>query len=161
FRFTTVAERLQVMAFLNRGLQIVLTDERPGHKQSQTFMFEGGIVDFVSHLNASKEPLFKDVGSFAANGEEGEVEVACQWNTGYQEGVDWFANGISTTEGGIDAEGFKRALTQAINRYAKARNLVKGKDTTFQGDDVREGLTAIVSVRLGDPQFEGQTKAKL
>jgi DNA gyrase subunit B len=161
FRFATVAERLQVMAFLNRGLTIVLKDERPGHKQTQTFMFEGGIVDFVRHLNASKEPLFKDVGSFAAKGEEGEVEVAWQWNTGYHEGLHSFANGISTTEGGMHAEGFKRALTQALNRYAKARNLVKAKDAAFQGDDVREGLTAIVSVRLADPQFEGQTKAKL
>jgi DNA gyrase subunit B len=161
FRFTTVAERLQVMAFLNRGLQIVLTDERPGHKQSQTFQFNGGVTDFVRHLNASKEPLFKDVGSFTAKGDEGEVEVAWQWNNGYHEGLHSFANGISTTEGGMHAEGFKRALTQAINRYAKGRNLVKGKDTTFQGDDVREGLTAIVSVRLSDPQFEGQTKAKL
>jgi DNA gyrase subunit B len=161
FRFATVAERLQVMAFLNRGLAISLTDERPGHKQSQTFQFNGGIVDFVRHLNASKEPLFKDVGSFAASGDEGEVEVAWQWNTGYNEGLHSFANGISTTEGGMHAEGFKRALTQAINRYVKGRNIVKGKDPTFQGDDVREGLTAIVSVRLADPQFEGQTKAKL
>jgi DNA gyrase subunit B len=161
FRFATVAERLQVMAFLNRGLAIALHDERPGHKQSQVFQFDGGIRDFVHHLNASKEPLFKDVGFFADKGEEGEVEVAWQWNTGYHEGLHSFANGISTTEGGMHAEGFKRALTQAINRYAKARNLVKGKDTTFQGDDVREGLTAIVSVRLADPQFEGQTKAKL
>jgi DNA gyrase subunit B len=161
FRFATVAERLQVMAFLNRGLTIVLKDERPGHKQTQTFMFEGGIVDFVRHLNAAKEPLFKDVGSFAAKGDEGEVEVAWQWNTGYHEGLHSFANGISTTEGGMHAEGFKRALTQALNRYAKARNLVKAKDAAFQGDDVREGLTAIVSVRLADPQFEGQTKAKL
>jgi DNA gyrase subunit B len=161
FRFATVAERLQVMAFLNRGLAIGLTDERPGHKQSQTFLFEGGIVDFVRHLNASKEPLFKDVGYFSDAGAEGEVEVAWQWNTGYHEGLHSFANGISTTEGGMHAEGFKRALTQVVNRYAKARNLVKAKDATFQGDDVREGLTAIVSVRLADPQFEGQTKAKL
>src|SRR5436305_638631 len=121
FRFTTVAERLQVMAFLNRGLQIVLTDERPGHKQSQTFCFEGGIVDFVRHLNASKEPLFKDVGYFSDAGAEGEVEVAWQWNTGYYEGLHSFANGISTTEGGMHAEGCKRAPTQAVNRYAKAR----------------------------------------
>jgi DNA gyrase subunit B len=161
FRWATVAERLQVMAFLNRGLAIALHDERPGHKQSETFQFDGGIVDFVRHLNQSKEPLFKDVGSFSDSGEEGEVEVAWQWNTGYHEGLHSFANGISTTEGGMHAEGFKRALTQAINRYAKGRNLVKGKDPTFQGDDVREGLTAIVSVRLRDPQFEGQTKAKL
>jgi DNA gyrase subunit B len=161
YRWATVAERLQVMAFLNRGLAIVLTDERKGHKQTQMFQFDGGIVDFVRHLNQSKEPLFKDVGYFSATGEEGEVEVAWQWNNGYHEGLHSFANGISTTEGGMHAEGFKRALTQAINRYAKGRNLVKGKDPTFQGDDVREGMTAIVSVRLGDPQFEGQTKAKL
>ena len=161
FRASTVTERLQVMAFLNRGLQIVLHDERPGRKQTQEFKFDGGIRDFVRHLNQSKEPLFKDVGYFSASGEEGEVEVAWQWNTGYHEGLHSYANGISTTEGGMHAEGFKRALTQAINRYAKARNLVKGKDASFQGDDVREGLTAIISVRLTDPQFEGQTKAKL
>jgi DNA gyrase subunit B len=161
FRAATVTERLQVMAFLNRGLTITFTDERPGHKEQQTFHNDAGIVDFVRHLNHAKEPLFKDVGSFSDSGDEGEVEVAWQWNTGYHEGLHSYANGISTTEGGMHAEGFKRALTQAINRYAKARNLVKGKDTSFQGDDVREGLTAIISVRLTDPQFEGQTKAKL
>ena len=160
FRYATIAERLQVMAFLNRGLTIALHDERPGHKQSETFKFDGGIVDFVRHLNQSKEPLFKDVGYFGDNGPEGEVEVAWQWNTGYHEGLHSFANGISTTEGGMHVEGFRRALTEAVNRYAKDRNLVKGKDAAFQGDDVREGLTAIVSVRLTDPQFEGQTKAQ-
>jgi DNA gyrase subunit B len=161
FRAATITERLQVMAFLNRGLAIAFHDERPGHKQHQTFLFDGGIVDFVRHLNAAKEPLFKDVGYFSDRGPEGEVEVAWQWNTAYNEGLHSFANGISTTEGGTHAEGFKRALTQAINRYAKARNLVKGPGAAFQGDDVREGLTAIVSVRLTEPQFEGQTKAKL
>jgi DNA gyrase subunit B len=161
FRWATIAERLQVMAFLNRGLTIALHDERPGHKQSETFHNEAGIVDFVRHLNQAKEPLFKDVGYFADKATEGEVEVAWQWNTGYHEGLHSFANGISTTEGGMHAEGFKRALTQAVNRYAKARKLVKEKDAAFQGDDVREGLTAIASVRLADPQFEGQTKAKL
>ena len=161
FRAATVTERLQVMAFLNRGLTISFTDERPGHKHHVTFRNDAGIVDFVRHLNHAKEPLFADVGSFTDTGPEGEVEVAWQWNTGYHEGLHSYANGISTTEGGMHAEGFKRALTQAINRYAKARNLLKAKDATFQGDDVREGLTAIVSVRLADPQFEGQTKAKL
>ncbi len=160
FRYATIAERLQIMAFLNRGLTIALADERPGHKQSESFSFDGGIVDFVRHLNQSKEPLFKDVGYFGDKGSEGEVEVAWQWNTGYHEGLHSFANGISTTEGGMHVEGFQRALTQAVNRYAKERNLVKGKDAAFQGDDVREGLTAIVSVRLADPQFEGQTKAQ-
>ncbi|GIU86998.1 MAG: DNA gyrase subunit B [Acidimicrobiia bacterium] len=161
FRASTVTERLQVMAFLNKGLTIEFRDERPGHRAEETFRFDGGIVDFVRHLNHAKEPLFEDVGSFTERGPEGEVEVAWQWNTGYNEGLHSFANGISTTEGGMHAEGFKRALTQAINRYAKARNLVKGRDAAFQGDDVREGLTAIVSVRLPEPQFEGQTKAKL
>jgi DNA gyrase subunit B len=161
FRWATVAERLQVMAFLNKGLTIALHDERKGHKQSETFHNVAGIVDFVRELNSAKEPLFKDVGYFADKAAEGEVEVAWQWNTGYHEGLHSFANGISTTEGGMHAEGFKRALTQAVNRYAKSRKLVKEKDAAFQGDDVREGLTAIVSVRLTDPQFEGQTKAKL
>ncbi len=161
FRAATVMERLQVMAFLNRGLAIGFTDERPGRKQHVTFQNDAGLVDFVRHLNHAKAPLFADVGSFSDSGPEGEVEVAWQWNTGYHEGLHSFANGISTTEGGMHAEGFKRALTQAINRYAKARNLLKAKDAGFQGDDVREGLTAIVSVRLTDPQFEGQTKAKL
>jgi DNA gyrase subunit B len=161
FRASTVAERLQVMAFLNRGLTIVFRDERPGHRQEQTFRNDAGIVDFVRHLNASKEPLFKDVGWFSEAGDDGEVEVAWQWNTGYNEGLHSYANGISTTEGGMHAEGFKRALTQAVNRYARARGLTKAKDAAFQGDDVREGLTAIVSVRLAEPQFEGQTKAKL
>jgi DNA gyrase subunit B len=161
FRASTVMERLQVMAFLNRGLTIAFHDERPDHKHEQVFKFDGGIVDFVRHLNHAKEPLFKDVGYFADKGPEGEVEVAWQWNTAYNEGLHSYANGISTTEGGMHTEGFKRALTQAINRYAKSRNLTKAKDAAFQGDDVREGLTAIVSVRLADPQFEGQTKAKL
>ena len=133
FRYATIAERLQVMAFLNRGLTIALHDERPGHKQSETFPFDGGIVDFVRHLNQSKEPLFKDVGYFADKGPEGEVEVAWQWNTGYHEGLHSFANGISTTEGGMHVEGFRRALTQAINRYAKDRNLVKAKDADLPG----------------------------
>jgi DNA gyrase subunit B len=161
FRASTVMERLQVMAFLNKGLTIAFRDDRKGHEHEQTFKFDGGIVDFVRHLNASKEPLFKDVGSFSDTGPEGEVEVAWQWNGGYNEGLHTFANGISTTEGGMHAEGFKRALTGALNRYARDKNLVKAKDSAFQGDDVREGMTAIVSVRLSDPQFEGQTKAKL
>ena len=161
FRAATVLERLQVMAFLNRGVAIAFFDERPNHKQELTYCYDGGISDFVKHLNHSKEPLFKDIGYFTASEPEGDVEVAWQWNTGYYEGLHTFANGISTTEGGMHAEGFKRALTNATNRYAKERNLLKGKDASLQGDDVREGLTAIVSVKLTDPQFEGQTKTKL
>ncbi len=161
FRAATVLERLQVMAFLNRGAAIAFFDERPNHKQEVTYCFDGGISDFVKHLNHSKEPLFKDIGYFSASEPEGEVEIAWQWNTGYYEGLHTFANGISTTEGGMHAEGFKRALTNATNKYAKERNLLKGKDASLQGDDVREGLTAIVSVKLSEPQFEGQTKTKL
>jgi DNA gyrase subunit B len=161
FRAATVLERIQVMAFLNRGLTIGFTDERSGHRDEQTFCYDGGISDFVRHLNTSKEPLFKDVGYFSSAEPEGEVEVAWQWNTGFHEGMHTFANGISTTEGGMHAEGFKRALTNAINKYAKDRGLSKTKDASLQGDDVREGLTAIVSVRLAEPQFEGQTKSKL
>jgi DNA gyrase subunit B len=163
FRHATVAERLQVMAFLNRGLTIVLSDERPGHDEGpEEFRYDGGIADFVHHLNHAKEPLFDLVGSFSASGPEGEADVAWQWNTGYHEGLHTFANGIATAEGGMHAEGFKRALTQSVNRFAKEHNLFKARGTTsLQGDDVREGLTAIVSVRLADPQFEGQTKAKL
>ncbi len=161
FRAATIMERLQVMAFLHAGLTIGFHDERPGHKQEQSFHNEAGIVDFVRHLNAAKEPLIRDVGSFSASEPEGDIEVAWQWNTGYHEGLHTFANGISTTEGGMHAEGFKRALTVAINRYAKERGLLKAKEAAFQGDDVREGLTAIVSVYLKEPQFEGQTKAKL
>jgi DNA gyrase subunit B len=163
FRHATVAERLQVMAFLNRGLTIVLSDERPGHDEGpEEFRYDGGIADFVHHLNHAKEPLFDLVGSFSASGPEGEADVAWQWNTGYHEGLHTFANGIATAEGGMHAEGFKRALTQSVNRFAKEHNLFKARGaTSLQGDDVREGLTAIVSVRLADPQFEGQTKAKL
>jgi DNA gyrase subunit B len=139
FRYATIAERLQVMAFLNRGLTIALTDERPGHKQSETFAFDGGIVDFVRHLNQSKEPLFKDVGYFGDKGPEGEVEVAWQWNTGYHEGLHSFANGISTTEGGMHVEGFRRALTQAVNRYAKDRDrLGAARRSAVRGPDEGE-----------------------
>src|SRR5205807_226885 len=132
----------------------------------QVFRYAGGIVDFVRHLNHAKEALFKRVGHFESAeagdaGPEQEVEVALQWNTGYHEGIYSFANGISTIEGGMHEEGFKKALTNVVNKYARAKNLVKEKDDNLLGEDVREGLTAIISVRLREPQFEGQTKAKL
>jgi len=161
YRATTITERLQVMAYLNRGLEIVFTDERQGHEQKQTFKAEGGIVDMVAHLNATKEPLFKGIGFFSGSGPEGEVEVAWQWNNGYHEGLFSYANGISTTEGGMHAEGFKKALTQVVNRYAKQSGLRKERDAAFTGEDVREGMCAVVSVRVSEPQFEGQTKSKL
>src|SRR5271155_5864435 len=161
FRAQTIIERLQIMAFLNRGLEIRFSDEREGHEPPVTFRYNGGIVDYVKHLNAARESLFRKVASFDRSENDQEVEVALQWNTGYHESIHSFANGISTTEGGMHEEGFKKALTNVVNRYARTRNLLKEKEDNLLGEDIREGLTAIVSVRLKDPQFEGQTKAKL
>ncbi len=161
FSARTICERLQIMAFLNKGLVIGFHDERDGKRDDRTFVAEGGIVDFISHLNASKTPLFDKVGSFDAEGDEGEIEVAFQWNSTYNEGLHSFANGISTTEGGMHAEGFRKALTQCLNRWARDKGHLKEKEANLTGDDIREGMVAVVSVRLGDPQFEGQTKTKL
>jgi DNA gyrase subunit B len=161
FRAQTVTERLQIMAFLNRGLEIRFADERKDREAKETFKYNGGIVDYVRHLNNSKESLFRKVGSFEQVEETQEVEIAFQWNTGYYESIYSFANGISTIEGGMHEEGFRKALTNVINRYARKRNLLKEKEENLKGEDIREGLTAIVSVRLRDPQFEGQTKGKL
>ncbi len=161
FRAQTVVERLQVMAFLNKGLEIRFVDERPDAKPPQTFKYKDGIVDYVRHLNASKEALFRKVGSFEQKEETMEVEIALQWNTGFYESIHSFANGISTIDGGMHEEGFKKSLTNVTNKYARAKGALKEKDDNLLGEDIREGLTAIISVRLQDPQFEGQTKAKL
>jgi DNA gyrase subunit B len=162
FRANTILERLQMMAFLNKGLEIRFTDQRPGHdNDTKTFKYAGGIIDFVRHLNQSKEALFKRVGHFEASEENQEAEIAFQWNTGYYEGIHSFANGIATGEGGMHEEGFRKSLTNVVNKYARAKGLLKEKDDNLAGEDIREGLTAIISVRLQDPQFEGQTKAKL
>jgi DNA gyrase subunit B len=161
FRAQTVLERLQVMAFLNKGLEIHFTDERPGHEQEQTFKYNGGIIDFARHLNSTKEALFKRVAHYEQEENGDMVEIALQWNTGYHEGLHSFANGISTIEGGMHEEGFKKALTNVVNKYARDKGLLKEKDENLQGEDIREGLTAIISVKLRNPQFEGQTKAKL
>ncbi len=161
FLSRTVLERLQIMAFLNKGLQMNFVDERPGHEQIQTFQYPNGIADYVRHLNSSKEALFRKVAQIEAQEDDMAVEVAMQWNTGYYEGIFGYANGISTTEGGMHIEGFKTALTALINKYAKGRNLLKEKDDNLLGEDIREGLTAIVAIKLREPQFEGQTKGKL
>ncbi|HVE94412.1 MAG TPA: DNA topoisomerase subunit B [Acidimicrobiales bacterium] len=161
FRAQTVLERLQTYAFLNRGLEIRFTDERPGHVQQVTYKYPGGIVDYVKHLNATKEALFKRVADYEVRAEDHEVEIAMQWNTGYHEGIHSFVNGIETIEGGTHEEGFRKALTNVVNKYAKARGLLKDNDDNLAGEDIREGLTAIVAVKLQDPQFEGQTKGKL
>ena len=158
----TVLERLQTMAFLNRGLEIVFTDERAEKEQQVTYQYKGGLIDFVKHLNASKEALFPKVCHYEDSDEEHQtLDIAIQWNTGYYEGIHGYANGISTTEGGMHVEGFRSALTTVVNKYARSKGLLKEKDDNLLGEDIREGLTAIVSVKLRDPQFEGQTKAKL
>jgi DNA gyrase subunit B len=163
FSARTIVERLQMMAFLNKGLEIRFKDERPGHDpEPVVFKYAGGIIDFVRHVNKTKESLFSKVGYLADEDATSEVEVAFQWNTGYNtDGIHSFANGINTVEGGTHVEGFKAALTTAVNKYARAKNQLKEKDPNLAGEDIREGITAIVSVRLRDPQFEGQTKAKL
>jgi DNA gyrase subunit B len=161
FRAQTVVERLQVMAYLNKGLEIRFADKREGRELQEVFKYNGGIVDFVKHLNSSKESLFRKVGSYEQIETDMEVEVAFQWNTGYHESIFSFANGIATIEGGMHEEGFRKALTNVVNRYARKRNLLKEKEPNLEGNDIREGITAIISVRLREPQFEGQTKGKL
>jgi DNA gyrase subunit B len=161
FRAQTVLERLQMMAFLNRGLEIRFRDDRGALPNEVIYKYNGGIVDFVKHLNATKEALFRKVASFAVEEDGQQVEIALQWNSGYYEGIHSFANGIATVEGGMHEEGFKKSLTNVVNKYARAKGVLKEKDENLLGEDIREGLTAIVSVKLRDPQFEGQTKGKL
>jgi DNA gyrase subunit B len=161
FRAQTLVDRLREMAFLNKGLEIVFRDERSDEPTEQVFKYDGGIVDFVAHLNATKEPLFERVIDLDDTYDQGEIEIALQWNTGFYEGLHSFANNIATTEGGMHEEGFKKALTNVVNRYGRQKGHLKEKDENLLGEDIREGLTAIVSVKLRNPQFEGQTKTKL
>jgi DNA gyrase subunit B len=161
FRAQTILEHVRETAFLNKGLEIRFRDERVDPVIDQTFKYAGGIVDFVKHLNASKEPLFKRVVSIEDSGENHDIDIAMQWNTGYYEGIHSFANNVATTDGGMHEEGFKKALTNVMNRYAKGKGLLKDKEDNLLGEDIREGLTAIISVKLPNPQFEGQTKNKL
>ncbi|HEY6761648.1 MAG TPA: DNA topoisomerase (ATP-hydrolyzing) subunit B [Baekduia sp.] len=158
--FSVLEQRLRETAYLTRGLAISLTDERAGGKKVE-FHFEGGIEDFVSYMNENKEPLGKKVIFFEGESEEGYIEVAMQWNGSYQESVFSFANNINTHEGGSHLSGFRAALTRTINRYAREKGELKEKDDNLSGEDIREGLTAVISVKLADPQFEGQTKTKL
>ncbi len=160
FDYTILEQRLRETAFLTRGLKITLTDER-AEGQSVVFQYEGGIADFVSYLNENKEPIGKKVVFFEGESDEGYVEVAMQWNSSYQESIFSFANNINTHEGGTHMSGFRSALTRTINRYAREKGELKEKDENLSGEDVREGLTAVISAKLADPQFEGQTKTKL
>jgi DNA gyrase subunit B len=170
----TIARRLQEMAFLNKGLTIVLRDERVADEDTEadasgqaarvkerTYHYPGGLEDFVKHINHTREAIHQSVISFEAKGDGLEVEVAMQWNTGYSESVYTFANTINTAEGGTHEEGFRAALTRVVNVYARDKKMLKEKDTNLTGDDIREGLAAIVSIKMAEPQFEGQTKQKL
>ncbi len=160
FEFSVLEQRLRETAYLTRGLRITLTDRRgEGHRAE--FHYEGGIEDFVTYLNENKDPVGKKVIFFERDGEEGAVEVAMQWNGSYQESIFSFANNINTHEGGTHLSGFRSALTRTINRYAREKGELKEKDENLSGEDVREGLTAVISAKLTDPQFEGQTKTKL
>ena len=191
YDFETVARRLQEMAFLNKGLTITLSDERvtaeqvvdevvsdvaeapksaeekaaeaagPHRVKNRTFHYPGGLVDYVKHINRTKTPIHQSIVDFAGKGEGHEVEVAMQWNAGYSESVHTFANTINTHEGGTHEEGFRAALTSVVNKYAKDKKLLKEKDANLTGDDIREGLAAVISVKVSEPQFEGQTKTKL
>ena len=191
YDFETVARRLQEMAFLNKGLTITLADERvtpeevvdevvsdtaeapksaeekaaearaPQKTKNRTFHYPGGLVDYVKHINRTKTPIQQSIIDFDGKGEGHEVEVAMQWNAGYSESVHTFANTINTHEGGTHEEGFRAALTSVVNKYAKDKKLLKEKDPNLTGDDIREGLAAVLSVKVSEPQFEGQTKTKL
>ena len=191
YDFETVARRLKEMAFLNKGLTITLTDERVSAAdvvdevvsdtaeapksakdkaaektgsqklKTRTYHFPGGLVDYVKDINRTKGPLHSSIVDFSGKGEGHEVEIAMQWNSGYAESVFTFANTINTHEGGTHEEGFRTALTSVVNKYAKDKKLLKEKEANLTGDDVREGLAAVVSVKVAQPQFEGQTKTKL
>ena len=160
FTASTLAQRLRETAFLTRALRIILRDERAGG-QTVEFYYEGGIRDFVSFVNETKDTVHKHVVYIEGENEQGNVEVAMQWNTSYVESVFSFANNINTTEGGTHLSGFKGALTGTLNKYARDKGLLKEKEDNLEGEDVREGLAAVISVKLRDPQFEGQTKTKL
>jgi DNA gyrase subunit B len=160
FDYDTLAERLRETAFLTRNLRIDLIDERGGG-QKETFQYKGGIVDFVAFLNENKDALHRKTVFFESETEDGQVEVAMQWTSSYQESIFTFANNINTHEGGSHLSGFRAALTRTLNAYARNKGLLKEKDENLTGEDVREGLTAVISVKLADPQFEGQTKGKL
>ncbi|TDD69779.1 DNA topoisomerase (ATP-hydrolyzing) subunit B [Actinomadura darangshiensis] len=165
WNFETLSRRMQEMAFLNRGLSITLRDERPDHSNGEPhvvrYHYEGGIEDFVRYINARKDAVHESVVYFDDDTTGMSIEIAMQWNSSYAESVHTFANTINTAEGGTHEEGFRAALTTIVNRYARDKGLLRDKDDNLTGEDVREGLTAIISIKLADPQFEGQTKTKL
>jgi DNA gyrase subunit B len=161
FEFATLEQRLRETAFLTRGLRIRIVDERGEGTKRSEFHYEGGIEDFVSYLNENKDAIQSKIIFFTGESDEGALEVAMQWNASYQESVFSFANNINTHEGGSHLSGFRAALTRTLNRYARDKGMLKDKDENLTGEDIREGLTAVISAKLSDPQFEGQTKTKL
>src|SRR5215510_8995831 len=161
YRYDTIAMRLRELSFLNKGVMITLTDERPGQEKSDTFHAKGGLKEFVQHLNASRKSLHNEVIYVDTTRDDVGIELAMQYNDGYNENVFSFVNNINTHEGGTHLTGFKAALTRVINNYASKGGFLKKADFTLSGDDVREGLTAVLSVKVREPQFEGQTKTKL
>ncbi len=161
YHYSTLEHRLREMAFLNKGIEISLKDERKDRKKSEIFCYEGGIKEFVLHQNKNKDSLHKDVVYYEVKKDNNEVEIALQYTDRYSENIFTFANNINTGEGGTHLVGFKSALTRVMNDYAKKNNILKSGDESLQGEDIREGITAIISVKLTEPQFEGQTKTKL
>ncbi|MBN2072819.1 MAG: DNA topoisomerase (ATP-hydrolyzing) subunit B [Actinobacteria bacterium] len=161
YKYEILSSRMKEMAFLNRGLKITLIDQREEEGKKEEYRYDGGIVDFVNYLCEKKDCLHKNVIYFQNKDADHEMEIAMQYTSGYSESIFSFANNINTTEGGTHLSGFKGAVTRTINDYARANNILKEKDENLLGEDVREGLTAIISVKLKDPQFEGQTKTKL
>jgi DNA gyrase subunit B len=160
FSFDTLSRWFREWAFLNKGLKIRLLDERE-EARDVTYQYEGGIRDFVEHINEAKDPVHKTIFYLEREEEVGDVEVAMQWNSGFQDSVFTFANNINTHEGGAHLSGFRSALSRTINAYARQKGLLKEKEESLTGDDIREGLAAVISVKLREPQFEGQTKTKL
>jgi len=161
FKYPTLSQRFRELAFLNRGVRISLRDEREENVKEDEYCYEGGIISFVKYLNRNKNPLYEEPFYLEEKGEEGEVEIAIQHNEGYLENVFTFANNINTHEGGTHLSGFKSALTRTINDYARSKGVLKDGDENLTGEDIREGITAIISVKIPEPQFEGQTKTKL
>jgi len=161
YKFEILASRMKEMAFLNKGLKITLVDKRGESEKKEIYQYEGGIVDFVKYLCEKKDVLHKKVIYIKNEVDDHEVEIAMQYTDGYLESIFSFANNINTTEGGTHLSGFKGAITRTVNDYARSNNILKEKDENLSGEDIREGLTAIISVKLKDPQFEGQTKTKL
>ena len=153
-------KRLRELAFLNKGLRVGLVDNRNG-RRADTFCYKGGLRDFILHLNSSRDALHGRILYLEDEAPEAELQVALQWTNSFNENLISFANNINTHEGGTHEEGFRTALTKAVNEFARSKNLLKDKDRNLSGEDVREGLTAVVSVKVRNPQFEGQTKTKL